>query len=108
MSASHHSEAMPVNTDAMIAVMSVEVRNIKEAVERMERHNEANVTRREWEQRNAVVDSRIVDVNAKVAAAEVKAESRRAPWWAVVGAGAGTIAIIAYLLDIVPRLLNPL
>ena len=106
MNAPTQHEAAPMNTDANIAVMAVEVRYIKEAVERMERSNEAKVSRHEWEQRNVYVDGRFVDAFAKIAEVSADAARRRAPWWTIVAAAAGCLAVVAYLIDIVPQVVN--
>lgn len=117
-SATHNAgEAVPTNTDANIAVMAVEVRYIKESVERIERSAGALVTRTEWETRNRTVDGRFVDAfaaiatvradgNVKIAELAADIAKRRAPWWTIVAAAAGSLAVIAYLFDIVPMIVN--
>lgn len=98
--------AHPLNTDARIAVMSVQIQHIGEAVTRIEAASTGNVPRTEWEQRNIYVDSRFADVAQKLAEAQADVDRRRAPWWAVVGAGAGALAVVAYLFDIIPTIVN--
>lgn len=95
-------EARPLNTDARIAVMSVQIQHIGEAVTRIEAASTGNVPRTEWEQRNIYVDARFMDISQKLA----EAQARRAPWWAVVGTGAGIAAVLAFLFDYIPKIVN--
>lgn len=81
-----------MNTDANIAVMAVELRYIKDAVERIEKANLLVVTRNEWLQRNEYVDKRFSDIDKENAA-------KRAPWWSIVTAFA---AIAALLITVIP------
>lgn len=97
-----HEDAVPLNTDARIAVMSVQITHVLDGMARIEASNAGHVTRSEWEQRNAYSDGRFLDINTKLA----EAAARKAPWWAVVGAGAGIAAGAAFLFDIIPKLVN--
>lgn len=97
-----HEDASPLNTDARIAVMSVQIQHIGETLGRIELANTGHVPRTEWEQRNTYVDGRFLDISTKLA----EAQARKAPWWAVVGAGAGIAAGAAFLFDIIPKLVN--
>lgn len=114
---SQPDELHPLNTEARIAVMSVQIEHIGKTLERIEAGSTHTVPRAEWEQRNAYVDLRFLDAFAQItkvasdsataiAAIQTEAASRRAPWWAIVGAGAGTLAVIAYLFDIIPAVVN--
>lgn len=88
------TDAYPTNAEASMAVMAVEVRYIKEAVERMERTNSVNVTRNEWEQRNQHVDARFTEIFKDMA-------SRKMPWTSVaafVVAGASLLVIVIPLI----------
>lgn len=80
--------------DASLAVLTVEVRYIKAAVERIEQGNAGHVTRNEWEQRNGFVDSRFVGLDKELAA-------RRVPWTSV---GALVIAGAVLVIDIIQRI----
>ena len=97
---------MPLNTDARIAVMSVQIGHISDSLARIELANTGHVPRSEWEQRNTYVDGRLLDLNTKIAESKTEAASRRAPWWAIVAAGAGGVAVVAFLFDIIPRIVN--
>lgn len=96
----------PLNTEARIAVMSVQIAHIGQTLNRIEQGATHSVPRAEWEQRNTYVDLRFVDAFTKIASIQNEAASRRAPWWAVIGAGAGAIAVVAYLFDIIPTIVN--
>lgn len=115
---SHTEEAVATNTDSQIAVMAVKVEYISAAVERIERNHSDVVLRREWQARNEHVDGRFLDLHTKITnvsaestkgVSELRAEmaTRRAPWWTIVAAGAGALAVVAYLLDIIPTIVNP-
>ena len=106
MSAAQQEELHPMTTETRIAVMAVQLNHIGEAVARIETQGAHAVPRSEWEQRNVYVDGRFVDVFAQLAAAKQEAAGRRAPWWTIVAAGAGALAVIAYLLDIIPSIVN--
>jgi hypothetical protein len=84
---------MPTNTDAAIAVMAVEMRYVRKAVDEIKQNQSANVTRSEWQQRNAHVDGRFADVYRELAA-------RRVSWPAV---GALVVAAIVLVLDLISR-----
>lgn len=88
-----------MNTDANIAVMAVELRYIKDAVERIEKANLLVVTRNEWLQRNDYVDRRFIDVDKQFGTIAKETAAKRAPWWSVVTAFA---AIAALLITVIP------
>lgn len=106
-----------MDTDTQIAVIATEIRYMGETLKRIETAQSNYVARGEWDTRVIYVDKAMVDLNASIvkakaearaAVAEVKAEaaSRRAPWWTIVAAGAGILAVVAYLFDIVPQIVN--
>lgn len=76
--------------DTALAVMAVEVRYIRAAVDDIRLSNQHNVTRNEWEQRNNYVDGRLNTLDA-----------RRAPWWSVASI---VVAAAALLVTIAPYL----
>lgn len=83
-------------TETNIAVMTAELRHIKEAVDRIEQNTAKNVTRTEWEQRNQFVDGRFSAFEKELAA-------RKAPWWSV---GALAISAAAFLVVLIPLIAN--
>jgi hypothetical protein len=102
---SHRPEAIPTNPEASLAVMAVEIRYAREALDRIESAQQATVSRNEWEQRNTYVDARFTtilekftDVNAKFAQAAAELATKRVPWTAIgaffVGAGTFLFVII--------------
>lgn len=80
--------------ETTLAVIATELRTVKEAVERIERSNQGNVTRNEWEQRN-------IFVNEKFAALEKELAARRVSWVAVAALGLSAAVI---LFDLIPQL----
>ena len=83
-------EMLPTNLAANVAVQTVELRHIKESLERIELQLGSHVTRNEWEMRNGYVDGQFVQTSADIAAARATVaelrrdvEAKRAPWWAV-------------------------
>lgn len=107
----------PLNTEARIAVMSVQIAHIGKTLDRIEQGSTHTVPRAEWEQRNAYVDLRLLDAFAQISKVNIDATagitkinaeiaSRRAPWWSVVAAGGAALAIIAYLFNIIPSIVN--
>lgn len=83
-------EAVPQNMAANVAVQTVELRHMRESLERIEKALGSHVTRNEWEMRNGYVDGKFVSTAADIAKsnehiAEVQrtVEAKRAPWWAV-------------------------
>lgn len=118
-------ELQPMNSEARIAVMQVQIGHISQTLDRIEKAGTHAVPRTEWEQRNAYVDSRFAETTSGIAAAHLAADTarseaekaaanlraelnaRRAPWWAVLGAGAGIVAVIAFLFEYIPRIINP-
>lgn len=96
----------PLNAEARIAVMSVQIEHIGETLRRIEANGTHAVARSEWEQRNGYVDGRFAEAFAQMAQLRTDAASRRAPWWTIVAAGAGILAVVAYLFDIIPTIVN--
>lgn len=96
----------PINTEARIAVMSVQIAHIGKTLDRIESGTTHTVPRAEWEQRNAYVDLRFLDAFAQIKSIETESAARRAPWWTIVAAGAGMLAVVAYLFDIIPTIVN--
>ena len=88
-------EAMPTNTEASIAVMAVELRYVRKAVDEIKDNQSATVSRVEWEQRNGHVDGRFADIYRELAA-------RRVSWPAV---GALIVAVLVLGLDVIGRIL---
>lgn len=82
--------------ETTLAVIATELRTVKEAVERIERSNQGNVTRNEWEQRNQFV-------NEKFAALEKELAARRVSWVAVAALGLSGAVL---LFDLIPQIAN--
>lgn len=91
--------------ESSVAVMAVEIRYAREALDRIEAAQKSAVPRQEWEQRNAYVDQRFAtqmekfaEVNERFAAAAADLATRRVPWTAigafVVGAGALVVTVV--------------
>jgi hypothetical protein len=100
MNAAHNSgpsteELRKMDDPTRIAVIGVQIGHISETLTRIENAQVGTVSRTEWEQRNAYSDRRFNEL-----------EARRAPWWTIIGAGAGFIAIIAFAFDIIPKIAN--
>jgi len=96
----------PATTETRIAVMATEIGHISKTLERIEANGAHAVPRSEWEQRNLYVDGRFLDAFAQITAVRTEAASRKAPWWTIVAAGAGALAVIAHLLEIIPSIVN--
>ena len=79
-----------MSLDAHVAVQTVELRHVREAVERIESSLGGHVTRTEWEQRNGYVDGRFQQL-----------EAGRAPWWVVLGSGLGIVSAIVAVMALV-------
>lgn len=90
----HTTEATPTNTEASMAVLAVEVRYIRAAVDEIRTANSGNVTRNEWIQRNDYVDSRFTALNNELA-------SRRVSWPAIA---ALVVAVSVALFDLIPAI----
>lgn len=105
MDSQRNAEAVPTNVEASVAVMAVEMRYAREALDRIEKAQQTSVPRTEWEQRNAYVDQRFAaqsekfaEINQKFATAAAEQAARRIPWTAIgafiVGAGALILSLI--------------
>lgn len=93
MDAQHNpQEAMPTNMEASMAVMTVELRYVRQAVDEIKNHQASSVPRTEWEQRNAYVDSRFSAITAELA-------TRRLPWPTVGAFLTGAIAVALVVID---------
>jgi hypothetical protein len=99
-------ELYPMNAETRIAVMSVQMGHISETLSRIEQNSLQNVPRTEWEQRNAYVNGKLVEAAQMVSDVKAEIAGRRAPWWAVIASIAGATAVVAYLIEIIPRLVN--
>jgi hypothetical protein len=106
-----------LDTDTQIAVIARDITYITQSLERIERAQAGYVSRSEWDARLIYVDKNMVELvsgiskaraDARAMVAEVKAEaaSRRAPWWTIVAAIAGILAVVAYVFDLVPQIVN--
>lgn len=96
-------EALPMNLEAHVAVQTVELRHVREAVERIEAAQGAQVSRAEWDQRNGYVDGQFHAMAANIQSVESDMKAQRAPWWVVLGAGLGGVSAIVALLTVVTR-----
>lgn len=91
-----HLDATPTNDTASLAVLAVEVRYIRSAVDEIRTGNQQYVTRNEWQLRNDYVDGRFVTTQAEL-------NSRKVSWPAVA---ALVVAISVALFDLIPLLAN--
>ena len=90
MEASRHDENLqPTNVEAMLAVQTVEMRNVTKGIEEIKAKLEQHVTRNEWEQWKIVVDREL--------------QARRLPWPTV---GAFVTGAVAVALVIIDRIVN--
>lgn len=105
-----HDSAVPMSLDAHVAVQTVEMRHMRESLDRIETSLGSHVTRVEWEQRNGYVDGQfrqhdveIANVKKEAAADRARAEAARAPWWVVLGAGLGIVSAVVAVVALVIR-----
>lgn len=103
-------DAQPMNTEAHIAVQTVQLQHMAKALDRIEAAQQASVPRSEWEQRNGYVDGRFqqVEVAHSALATNVEAFKRavdaaRAPWWVVLGAGLGIVSAVVAVLAVIVK-----
>lgn len=99
MNAPH--EAMPMNDTASLAVMAVELRYIKETVERIENAGKNAVSRNEWNQRNEYTDQQFASLWKENANLKADIASKRAPWWVVVAAIGSIVAIAIQVIPLI-------
>jgi len=99
-----------VEDTVSIAVLAEKMDNLKTAVEdvkkKLETSTTVHVTRSEWELRNQTVDERFVVAKADREAIWTELKMRRAPWWAVVSAVSGSVAVIGLALQWIPAIVN--
>lgn len=95
------TDAMPSNTEANIAVMTVELRYIKEAVSRIESAHTTSVPRTEWEQRNEYINQQLHQIVKESADLKAELASKRAPWWSVLSSFAGAAAVIIVIIQFI-------
>lgn len=96
-------EVLPMNLEAHVAVQTVELRHIREAVERVEKAQGGHVSRVEWEQRNGYVDGVFSQVHTKIQTVEDEMKAQRAPWWVILGAGLGIVSAVVALISVVAK-----
>ena len=92
-----------MSMDAHFAVQTVELRHVRETVERIEGQLGAHVSRTEWEQRNGYVDGKFDQVRGEVGAVKRQVESARAPWWSVVTSVAAVAALLITLIPLIAK-----
>lgn len=115
----NHVAAVPMSLDAHVAVQTVEMRHMREALERIETSIGFHVTRVEWEQRNGYVDGQFrqhdveignmkkdasaefADLRKAIADDRARADAARAPWWVVLGAGLGIVSAIVAVMGVI-------
>lgn len=86
MEASHASEELqPTNVEAMLAVMTVEVRNMGKLLEKIEQKQEQQVPRNEFEQWKMYVERELA--------------TRRLPWTSVGAFFTGAVAVALVVID---------
>lgn len=94
---------LPMSVESHIAVQTVELRHIKETVERIEQSQSGHVSRPEWEQRNGYVDGVFTQVHTKIQSVEDEMKAQRAPWWVIIGAGLGGVSAVIALITLVAK-----
>lgn len=88
------NKPVPMTEHVALAVLTSEVRHIKEAVDRIESAASQNVPRTSWEQRNIFVDEKFIQVNKDIkdletdtnkAIGEIWTElkAKRLPWTSI-------------------------
>ena len=93
MDAQHSSqEALPTNMEASVAVMTVELRYVRQAVDEIKNNQASSVSRNEWEQRNTYVDNRLGNIATELA-------TRRLPWPTVGAFLTGALAVGLVIVD---------
>lgn len=102
------NEAVPMSLDAHVAVQTVELRHVRETLDRIEGQMGSHVTRAEWEQRNGYVDGMFTQKTQEIVALKEQqlddrkqAEAQRAPWWVTLGAGLGVISAVVAIMALV-------
>lgn len=92
-----------MSLEAHVAVQTVEIRHVRESLERIEAAQSSNVSMTQWEQRNGYVDGEFKQVHAKIQSVENEMKAQRAPWWVVLGAGLGGVSAIVALLSVIGK-----
>jgi hypothetical protein len=81
-----------------LAVLATKLDHLSASVDEIKSNlatsGSVHVTRSEWALRNQNVDERFTDVRGDITRIEREMQSRRAPWWSVVAAGAGIAALV--------------
>ena len=86
MDASHRQEELqPTNIEALLAVQTVEMRNVTKGIEEIKAKMEQHVTRNEWEQWKLSVDREL--------------QARRLPWPTVGAFITGAVAVALVIMD---------
>lgn len=101
-------EAVPMSLDAHVAVQTVELRHVRESLDRIEGQLGNHVSVSSWEQRNGYVDGRFQQVEASITSLKDQqiedrraSEAQRAPWWVVLGAGLGIVSAVVAVMALV-------
>lgn len=99
-----------MSLDAHVAVQTVELRHVRETLDRIEGQMGSHVSRSEWEQRNGYVDGMFQQVHTEMLSIKEQQrqdkahmESQRAPWWVVLGAGLGIVSAVVAVMALVIR-----
>jgi len=103
MTDTRQHDAMPMSLEAHVAVQTVELRHIKETVERIEAAQGGHVTTTQWEQRNGYVDGKFEQVHVEIQAVKADLAAQRAPWWVILGAGLGIISAVVALMSVLAK-----
>lgn len=97
-----------MSLDAHVAVQTVELRHVRETLDRIEGQMGSHVSRTEWEQRNGYVDGRFQQFAAEFTGIKEQqvadrrhAEAQRAPWWVVLGAVVGIVSAVVAVMALV-------
>lgn len=97
-----------MSLDAHVAVQTVELRHVRETLDRIEGQMGSHVSRTEWEQRNGYVDGRFQQVGAEINGLKEQqledrrqAAAQRAPWWVVLGAGLGIVSAVVAVMALI-------
>ena len=94
---------VPVSEHVALAVISSEMKHIKEAVDRIEASVGKSVPRESWEARNTHVDSKFIEVQKDIVELWAEIKSKKVPW---TSTAAFIVAAAVLLFDLIPRLAN--